>query len=81
MINVLGMLYFSCLLLAIGNHLNNITIPLRMNQSGFDETWIGITMSANALGLILGCLIGRFRKVGLIQLKKELYPQCEQNSI
>ena len=59
MINVLGMLYFSCLLLAIGNHLNNITIPLRMNQSGFDETWIGITMSANALGLILGCLIGR----------------------
>ena len=52
MINVLGMLYFSCLLLAIGNHLNNITIPLRMNQSGFDETWIGITMSANALGLI-----------------------------
>ena len=59
MINVLGMLYFSCLLLAIGNHLNNITIPLRMNQSGFDETMIGITMSANALGLILGCLIGR----------------------
>ena len=59
MINVLGMLYFSCLLLAIGNHLNNITIPLRMNQSGFDETWIGISMSANALGLILGCLIGR----------------------
>ena len=46
MINVLGMLYFSCLLLAIGNHLNNITIPLRMNQSGFDETMIGIIMSA-----------------------------------
>ena len=59
MFNVLGMLYFSCLLLAIGNQLNNITIPLRMNQFGYDETLIGIIMSANALGLILGCLIGR----------------------
>ena len=59
MINILGMLYFSCLLLAIGNNLNNFILPLRMNQFGFDESWIGITMSANAVGLILGCLIGR----------------------
>ena len=75
MINLLGLLYFSCLLLAVGNHLNNIVIPLRLNAHGVETTWIGITMSANSLGLILGCILGR-KLVGRVGYVRTFVLSC-----
>ena len=51
--------YFSCLLLVIVSHLNNIVIPLRLITHDVETTWFGINMSVNSLGLILGSLMGR----------------------
>ena len=74
-INLLGMLYLSCFLLAVGSHLNNIVIPLRLNAHGVETTWIGITMSANSLGLILGCIMGR-KLVGRIGFVRTFVLSC-----
>jgi len=59
MIDSLGMLLLSCALLAIGNHLLNVLIPLRLNEAEVETLLIGLVMSANAVGIMLGCFYGK----------------------
>lgn len=59
MIDSLGMLLLSCALLAIGNHLLNVLIPLRLNEAEVGTLLIGMVMSANAVGIVLGCFYGK----------------------
>ena len=59
MIDSLGMLLLSCALLAVGNHLLNVLIPLRLNEAEVETLLIGVVMSANAVGIVLGCFYGK----------------------
>ena len=59
MIDSLGMLLLSCALLAVGNHLLNVLIPLRLNEAEVETLLIGVVMSANAVGVVLECFYGK----------------------
>ena len=59
MIDSLGMLLLSCALLAVGNHLLNVLIPLRLNEAEVETLLIGVVMSANAVGIALECFYGK----------------------
>jgi hypothetical protein len=44
MIDSLGMLLLSCALLAVGNHLLNVLIPLRLNDAEVETLLIGVVI-------------------------------------
>ncbi len=44
MIDSLGMLLLSCALLAVGNHLLNVLIPLRLNDAEVEILLIGVVI-------------------------------------